>query len=948
MRKTSFFTAFVLLCFLLPAGAQTYTINLFAGNGAYLSGGDGGPATAAGFEGTAGVATDAAGNVYIADQNKNRVRKVDAVTGIITNVAGNNNIGLLGNNGPAANASLNGPAGLCFDAAGNLYIADGSNHCIRKIDVNTGIISVIAGTTQGFSGDNGLAVNAQLQYPNGVAVDASGNIYIADANNYRIRKVTVATGIITTVAGSGSIGFSGDGGPATSAAFDVPWNVRVDIVGNLYIADRDNNRIRKVDAVTQFISTIAGSTYGYSGDGGPALNATFRNPSDLCFDAAGNMYITDSYNRCIRKINTSGTISTIAGTGNYGYSGDGGPALSAETESPEGITVDAAGRIYFSDPSQNRVRVLQPLNGLAFDGSNDYVGVNATVGNFGTGDFTVEAWFKTSYSGANTPLVSKRPICLHSNFWNLSMDNGKVFLELDDNNTNYFGVTTPLTYSDGQWHHVAGTRVGTTLAIYIDGVLAVNGSYIGTATNLNNSTTLKLGVSPCGYFQGTLDEVRLWDRALCLSEINNNRNGSLPQPLSQSGLVAYYTFDEGLPAGSNTGVTGLPDVSGKGNSGTLLNFALTGTTSNYVTGTTAITGNAAPYSPGLVTATVSTTHSLSGMLPTAIDSCGALLSITPSGSNPVNGNVDFKVTIDGSVQTSSGGTPYLQRHFDVEPAANAATATANITLYFTQAEFTAFNAARGAMLPLPADAADAANDKDNLRITQFHGVPAGGNAPGNYPGAAANQVIITPALVAYNSNKNRWEVTFPVTGFSGFFGSTNIGTPLPVKLLSFTAKAQGSSNVLNWNTATETEGTFEITRSADGRNFEKLGTVAGRSANGDYTFPDEAPLAGINYYRLQMVEPSGETAFSKVVLVNRNAALANGITVGPVPAGASVTISTSSATLLGSTAVVLNMQGQIMARAVIFPATQLDMQGWPAGIYTLKFRDGTVVKLVKQ
>jgi sugar lactone lactonase YvrE len=226
---------------------------------------------------------------------------VDASTGIITTVAGNGIPGYSGDGGPATSASLSGPSGVVVDATGNLLIADSSNYRIRRVDASTGIITTVAGNgIRGFSGDGGPATSASLS-PIGVAVDATGNLFIADTGNHRIRRVDESTGIITTVAGNGIRGFSGDGGPATSASLNYPTGVAVDGSGNLFIADAANNRIRWVDASTGIITTVAGNGMpDYSGDGGPATSASLNGPSGVVVDAAGNLFIADNDNKRIR------------------------------------------------------------------------------------------------------------------------------------------------------------------------------------------------------------------------------------------------------------------------------------------------------------------------------------------------------------------------------------------------------------------------------------------------------------------------------------------------------------------------------------------------------------------------------------------------------------------------------------------------------------------------
>ena len=356
----------------------TGVLNVVAGNGIVGFSGDGGPATSARLflsdfsSGVAGVALDAAGNLYIADVSNRRIRKVSPV-GIITTVAGNGRSGFSGDGGPATSAELNQPVGVAVDATGSLYIAEEFNHRIRKVSPG-GIITTVAGNgVPGFSGDGGPATGASLNQPQGVAVDAAGNLYIADTLNQRIRKVSPA-GIITTVAGNGNSGFSGDGGPATSASLFTPGGIAVDAFGNLYIADTRNERIRKVSP-DGIITTVAGSGLpprgGFSGDGGPATSARLDFPLGVAVDGSGNLYIADDKNRRIRKVSPSGIITTLAGSGEFKSSGDGGPATSASLGFPTGVTVDAVGNLYIADRFNHRIRRVTPggtISTVAGDG----------------------------------------------------------------------------------------------------------------------------------------------------------------------------------------------------------------------------------------------------------------------------------------------------------------------------------------------------------------------------------------------------------------------------------------------------------------------------------------------------------------------------------------------------------------------------------------------------
>jgi PKD repeat protein len=351
----------------LPNGIIT---TVAGGGGIYP--GDEGVATNSELYQLEGVAVDATGNLFIADELGNRIRKVDT-NGIITTVAGNGTSGDFGDGGVAANAELNNPWGVAVDGSGNLFIGDQDNEVIRRVGTN-GIITTVAGNGYtnssnpygggGFSGDGGLATDAELYWPLGVAVDAAGNLFFADYGNSRIRKVDT-NGIITTVAGGGS-NYPGDGGAATNAALVGPCGVAVDATGNLFIADQNDNRIRKV-GTSGIISTVAGNGAGggsggygdyYSGDGGEATNAELNLPQDVAVDATGNVFIADSENQRIRKVGVNGVIATVAGNGTNGYWGDGGAATDAELSVPAGVAVDSGGNLFIADSGNGRVRKI--------------------------------------------------------------------------------------------------------------------------------------------------------------------------------------------------------------------------------------------------------------------------------------------------------------------------------------------------------------------------------------------------------------------------------------------------------------------------------------------------------------------------------------------------------------------------------------------------------------
>ena len=358
--------------------ASTGIISTVAGNGECCFGGDGGPATDAQFDLPTDVAVDTDDDLYIVDRFGHRIRKVDASTGIISTVAGNGECCFDGDGGPATDAVFNQPIGIGLDASGNLYIADRFNHRIRKVDFLTGVIDTVAGNGCCFGGDGGPATDAQMNQPTDVAFDGSGNLFIADRQNRRIRKVDTG-GIITTVAGGGPIGpdgDQGDGGPATSAFLGAPVGVAVDSSGNLLISDTFHNRIRKVDASTEVITTFAGTIPpGFSGDGGAATSALLNSPQAVATDSVGNLFIADHGNFRVRKVDAGGIMTTVAGNGTPTGSidgeggdpsddlGDGGPAVDATLKTAVGVVVDESGNLYVADSSNHRIRKVD-TNGI--------------------------------------------------------------------------------------------------------------------------------------------------------------------------------------------------------------------------------------------------------------------------------------------------------------------------------------------------------------------------------------------------------------------------------------------------------------------------------------------------------------------------------------------------------------------------------------------------------
>ncbi|GJL79695.1 MAG: hypothetical protein NPINA01_26840 [Nitrospinaceae bacterium] len=346
MRKTTkFLTVLTALCLMTPA----------------LSIAKGVPAIEAEISLVDGIAADKKGNIFIATHDHNTIDRIDK-NGMLTRFAGSGESGYSGDGGPALKAKLKVPAGLFHDKEGNLYFADRDNHVVRKVD-SKGIITTIAGNgTAGFSGDGGPALEASLNHPSGLTMDSKGNLYISDRSNDRIRVVS-PKGIINTYAGIGRDGYAGDSGPAIKARIDKPFGLAIDKKDNLYIADRGNNRIRKVSP-SGIITSVAGDGgFFFMGDNGPAYRASVAGPTGVAVDDEGNIYIADRNNNRIRMVDTLGMIRTVAGTGQQDYNGDAELARDTNLHLPFGLSLDKEGRLLVIDRSHYRIRRIDPSKG---------------------------------------------------------------------------------------------------------------------------------------------------------------------------------------------------------------------------------------------------------------------------------------------------------------------------------------------------------------------------------------------------------------------------------------------------------------------------------------------------------------------------------------------------------------------------------------------------------
>jgi sugar lactone lactonase YvrE len=562
-------------------------LKTIAGNGTAGYSGDGGAATAAELNDPDGVNFDGQGNMYIADVLNNVIRKVDT-SGNITTVAGNGTAGFSGDGGPATAAELNGPFGVTPDSAGNLYVQDTLNARIRKVDATTGTITTIAGNgTFGLSGDGGPATAAEVAEVQGSRFDKAGNLYVAQCGPAAIRKIDT-TGTITTVAGTGTDGFSGDGGPATSAQLNCASGVAIDAAGDLFIADYLNNRIREVNA-EGIINTIAGNgTPGFTGDGGPAASAEINLPNDVDVDAAGDVYIADSGNNRVREIDTTGVITTVVGGLNN--------AGSAGINAPSALAFDKNGNLYFSDAGNNAVREVFPAGALAFPATE--IGTAAanetvTLSNIGNLPVVIASGDSFGLSGDTTDFSLAGGSCLAGA--TLAANGGSCALQIGftptvlGTRTLTVSITDDAVYSP-QSFSISGTGVNA-LAVVLNtitpaGALAGASDTTITATGANFTATSVVnfnGAPLVTTFVSTTQLTAVVPAALIVT--TGTANITVSDPLSDStSQPQVFTILPGTPAV----VTFTAPPANPGEQPTL-NFSLTQGYPVAITGTMTLT-----------------------------------------------------------------------------------------------------------------------------------------------------------------------------------------------------------------------------------------------------------------------------------------------------------------------------------------------------------------------
>ena len=465
------------------------------------------------------ITVDAAGNLYIPDRDNHRIRKVNT-SGTISTVAGNGTYAFTGDNGPATSASLAWASSAKLDAAGNLVIADQQNNAIRRVG-SDGVIRTIAGRPPnfGFTGNGGPATQALMDYPTDVAFDSAGNMYIADQFNSWIRRVSTDN-VMSVFAGDAAqpdtYTFSGDGGPANKATLDFPASVAADRSGNVYFADQYNHRIRRI-APDGTISTVAGSGRiggsggGYAGDGGLATSALLNFPVDVAVDASGNLFIADQRNDRIRMVSTTGIITTVAGSGQKGFSGDGGPATQASLDGPSGVTLDASGNLYIVDHYNYRIRKVTFAPAAAFPANGVTSAASFLPGHVAPGQiisiFGVNLGPATGVSGALDPATGKLATTLSDTTVLFNNTPGPLFFVRQDQ----INVQVPYEVStSGNVQIVVRSKVGTSSAVAIPtgpsapGIFTVSGGR-GQAALLNQDSTVNSAANPAD--RGTVVQI---------------------------------------------------------------------------------------------------------------------------------------------------------------------------------------------------------------------------------------------------------------------------------------------------------------------------------------------------------------------------------------------------------------------------------------------------------
>lgn len=863
----------------------TYTRTNFAGDFVdHFSGyeGDGGQAAGAKLNGPAGIALDKPGNVYILDYSNIVVRKVSPA-GIITTIAGTYmQETSTGDGGPATKAKFIHLTGITCDADNNVYIADDFACTVRKIAIN-GTITRYAGNTPegsslgaGYSGDGGKAILAALNKPTGIVFDKSGNLYIADAGNNRIRKVT-KTGVISTIAGNGvSNSYSGDGGYAANAKFNTPVAVVKDGRGNTYTAEAENNIIRRIDS-NNIVSTYAGNYAkgsGFSGDGGAATDAQLNHPAGLCVDAFNNLYIADQHNNCVRMVNAvTGKISTIAGTGVAGYSGDGSAAVNAQFRGPVGLAIGYNGNLYIADAGNNVVR----LYNVATHDVSTAAG-NGTAGYSGDYGFATDAQLKYPTG--------------------LAVDKTTNDLYIADRTNQYI---RRVGYGSGIINTVAGM-----------GNAGYNGDTIADANNAKLSYPLSLT-----FYQGNLyiaDQYNNVIRKLTaggaiqtIGGMYNNANGGYS---GDGGLATQALLN--TPAGITIDEDGNMLVADQGN--------------NCI--------RKIIFHPALAK-NDTLKASMDGSDPYYLEKDGnSIAAVTPGGNHPVQYDVTTSVTYDSHVNTTPSGAPLVQRHYDIRPDSSDAAATANIVLYFSQGDFNNYNAARGSYPSLPTGPDDTANYK-NIHVLQYHGAPS---SPGHYVGNAV-YITPTLVYWDSDQGRWEigFDVT-GFSGF--YITTAKLTLPLKLLTFTAARHGTDNNLNWSTANELNTSGfeVQRSVNGQAFEKIGVVAAAPAANGDGSYGFTDKNPEDGALYYRLKMMDKDGRFTFSWIVQVKNDGASLK-IYPNPAVNMVKVTIPAVQS-LLQVMVYSAHGQLVKTVRAVNVQTLDIDMAGLANGVYQLQIVSG--------
>lgn len=768
-------------------------------------------------------------------------------------------------------------------------------------------------------GSNGSALN-QFNSISRPFVDAAGNIYVPDAGNHRVVKWAPGASAGVIVAG-------GNGAGAAANQLNMPAAVYTDAAQNIYVADFGNQRVQKWAAGATTGTTVAGIT-GSAGNS----NNRLREPIAITMDASGNLYITECFNHRVSKwapgategITVAGKAAGILGTD------------SASLSYPLSTCLDAAGNIYIADNSNNRVVKWAPgaTSGTVVAGGNgagngaNQLNTPADVYIDGTGNLyiadqnnhRIQRWMpgsNTATTVSGTGSIGNTAMQLHNPSGILLDAAGSMYIADNLNNrVQKFILTKDTTYTP-----------------------LTAGSYTVMATSLAGCSTTSAG--------STVHQSAEISTAPAASNHICSAN-PLMLSVTASHATSYQWRKDGVNIPSaNTSVYSKSN-SAAGDAGIYKVIAISGNGCNDTSAGSTVNITAMNTSLPVSSTTTNNLHTDGLQFSYTDPACRPIVNIADAGGGNVLGAIQIALTIDTMVNAYRG-QPYLQRHYDLQPASDG---PATVTLYATQAEFDAYNnyiTSRSMAWPLlPAGPSDAGG-KANLSITQYHGAPgAGTTGPGGQYNVSQG-VLIPNNLITTSWNGNYWELSFPVSGFSGFFITTGSNTPLPVDLKDISARNVGDQNEVSWSTVSEDMGDyFEVERSFDARHFTYIGQLNGRSANGsNYVFTDKQPGTGSNYYRLKMIDAAGQHHYSRIVqAMVKGGRLTWEAYPNPAKDKVAVRIHT---TISGRASIsIIDVSGKRLREVSLSGTeTSIPVSDLPGGIYLLRYQDDQHLEHIK-